>query len=93
MVGSDQWTRIVVLKDDATYPPRMLDQYKKKRLMKFAFCNLLIPKGMFSVVREGSEPKGSPKNEKREQGPRSPNRVFSKLYCTKGITKVKGELW
>ncbi len=29
------------------------------------------------------------KKEKRELGSRSQSRVLSKLYCTKGITKVK----
>src|SRR6266436_2227099 len=33
-----------------------------------------------------------PKKQKREQGSRSPNRVFSKVYCTKGIIKVKKNL-
>jgi len=51
---------------------------------------------MFLVVREGQEPKGSPKKEKQEQGSRSRTTVFSKQYCTEGTPKVKenlGSFW
>src|SRR5260370_41830622 len=47
---------------------------------------------MFLAAREGQEPKGSPRKEKRERGPRNRTTVFSKQYCTEGTPKVKESL-
>ncbi len=47
---------------------------------------------MFLVVQEAQKTKSSPKKEKREQGSRTPNKVFYKLNCTRRITRVKENL-
>jgi hypothetical protein len=62
-----------------------MHEYQNKGDRKWAICKRLILKGAFTFVQ-------NEKGEKREQGFRAPHRVFSKLYCTKGITKVKEKL-
>ena len=49
----------------------------------------MILKGAVIFVQSENGPKRQPEKEKRELGSRTPHKVFSKLYCTKGITKVK----
>jgi len=44
-----------------------MDEYQTKRLTKWAFHKVLIPKNMFLVAAEAST--GTPKKEKREQAP------------------------
>jgi hypothetical protein len=59
---------------------------------KWAICKRLILKGALIFVQTENGPKRQPEKEKRELGSRTPHKVFSNFYFTKGITKVKEKL-
>ena len=70
--------------------PHYMHEYQKKRLTKWAIRKWLNLKDMFLVAqRERSSRKHLQKTKAGARGSRNPNGVFSKQYCTEGITKVK----